>query len=170
METAEIKIQINIPEGKKLVDTKVENGVIIPIFEDKDVELSNTWEVWCIKCERDEFVYIDDYSKIKKSESGKSPVSVSTIQDKNLIKGESRAKAFLALMQLMNLRDEYRQGWEPNYGDDSSDKYAITYYGTAIKCKMFVHYSAILSFQSADIRDKFLENFKELIEQAKELI
>jgi hypothetical protein len=169
METTEIKTQINIPEGKKLVGTKVENGVIIPIFEDKDVELSNTWEEWCRKNKRDEFVYINGYSEIKESEPGEFPVSVSTIQDKNFIKGESRAKAFLALMQLMNLRDEYRQGWEPNYGDHS-DKYVIICHKTAITCGTFRQYNAILSFQSADIRGKFLKNFRELIEQAKEFI
>ena len=125
--------------------------------------------MWCIKNKRDEFAYIDGYSKIKESKPGEFSVSVSTIQDKNLIKGESRAKAFLALMQLMNLRDEYRQGWKPDYRNDS-DKYVITHYGIAITGGTFKHYNAILSFQSADIRDKFLENFKELIEQAKELI
>ena len=69
----------------------------------------------------------------------------------------------------MNLMDEYRQGWEPNWKDDS-DKYVIKFQKAAIKCDVFIYYSHILSFQSADIRDKFLENFRELIEQAKELI
>src|SRR5574344_1460583 len=149
METTEIKIQINIPDGKKLVGTKVENGVIIPIFEDKEVELSNTWEEWCKKNKRNHFFYIDNYSVIEGNETGGFPVSVSTIKDKNLIKGESRAKAFLALMQLMNLRDEYRQGWKPEYRNES-DKYVITCYGTAITGGTFKHYNAILSFQSAD--------------------
>ena len=33
MKTEEIKIQINVPEGMKLVGTKIEDGVIIPQFE-----------------------------------------------------------------------------------------------------------------------------------------
>ena len=168
METTEIKIQINVPEGKKLVGTKVENGVIIPIFKDKEVELSNTWEEWCKKNKSNKFVYIRKDSEIKPFIVAVDEV-LDPIQDKNIIKGESRAKAFLALMQLMNLRDEYRQGWEPNYRDNS-DKYVITCYDTAIIGGTFKHYNAVLSFQSADIRDKFLENFKGLIEQAKEFI
>jgi hypothetical protein len=168
METTEIKIQINIPDGKKLVDTKVENGVIIPIFEDKEVELPNTWEEWCAKTKRAKIVYISSDSEIKTT-IAKVNETVFPVSDKNLIRGESRAKAFLALMQLMNLRDEYRQGWKPEYRNES-DKYVITCYGTAITGGTFKHYNAILSFQSADIRDKFLKNFKELIEQAKELI
>lgn len=168
METEEIKIQINVPEGKKLVGTKVENGVIIPIFEDKEVELPNTWEGWCKKNKGKDFVYINKDSAIKTFIVAVDEV-LDPIQDRNAIKDESRAKAFLALMQLMNLRDEYRQGWKPDYRNDS-DKYVITHYGTAITGGKFKHYNAILSFQSADIRDKFLKNFSGLIEQAKELI
>ena len=166
METTEIKIQINVPEGKKLVGTKVENGVIIPIFEDKEVELSKTWKEWCAKNKRNGFVHINAFSEIDKILLN---ASTCPITDKNLIRGESRAKAIIALMQLMNLMDEYRQGWEPNYKDESV-KYVITCYKTVITGGTFKHYNAILSFQSADIRDKFLENFRELIEQAKELI
>ena len=166
METEEIKIQINVPDGKKLVGTKVENSVIIPIFEDKEVELSKTWKEWCAKNKRNGFVHINAFSEIDEILLN---ASTCPIADKNLIRGESRAKAFLALMQLMNLMDEYRQGWEPNWKDDS-DKYVIKFQKAAIKCDVFIYYSHILSFQSADIRDKFLENFRELIEQAKELI
>src|SRR5574344_1138337 len=168
MKTTEIKIQINIPDGKKLVGTKVENGVIIPIFEDKDVELSNTWEEWCAKNKSNKFVYIRKDSEIKTFIVAFDEV-LDPIQDRNAIKGESRAKAFLALMQLMNLRDEYRQGWKPEYRTES-DKYVITCYGTAITGGTFKHYNAILSFQSAALRDKFFKNFRELIEQAKELL
>src|SRR5574344_1025283 len=105
METTEIKIQITIPDGKKLVGTKVENGVIIPIFEDKEIELSNTWEEWCAKNKRSEFVYIDKNSQIKIPLNIVNEI-IDPSHDKNFIKGESRAKAFLTLMQLINLRDE----------------------------------------------------------------
>jgi hypothetical protein len=131
-------------------------------------ELPNTWEEWCAKNKSNKFVYIRKDSEIKTFIVAVDEV-LDPIQDRNAIKGESRAKAFLALMQLMNLRDEYRQGWKPEYRNES-DKYVITCYGTAITGGTFKHYNAILSFQSADIRDKFLKNFKELIEQAKELI
>src|SRR5574344_1595680 len=168
MKTTEIKIQINIPDGKKLVGTKVENGVIIPIFENKEVELSRTWEEWCAKNKSNKFVYIRKDSEIKTFIVAVDEV-LDPIQDRNAIKGESRAESFLALMQLMNLRDEYRQGWEPNW-KDNSDKYVITCYRTEISCDIFMHYNAILSFQSAEIRDKFYANFKDLIEQAREFI
>jgi hypothetical protein len=131
-------------------------------------ELPNTWEEWCAKNKSNKFVYIRKDSEIKTFIVAVDEV-LDPIQDRNAIKGESRTKAFLALMQLMNLRDEYRQGWKPNYRDNS-DKYVITYHNTAITCDMFIHYNAILSFQSADIRDKFYANFKDLIEQAKEFI
>lgn len=34
MKTEEIKIQIQVPDGKELIETKFENGVIIPVFKD----------------------------------------------------------------------------------------------------------------------------------------
>ena len=168
METKEIKIQINVPEGKILVGTKVENGVIIPIFKDKEAEFSKTWEEWCTKNKRTNFVYINNSSEVKTNIAILNQ-SICPVSDKNLIISESRAKAFLALMQLINLRDEYRQGWEPDW-KDGSDKHIITCFKTVIKCDACMGYNSILSFQSEKIRDKFLENFTELIEQAKELL
>lgn len=165
---------VNKDNQIKYVLPESESGIIIQecfkelYLPEPTKELPNTWEEWCAKNKSNKFVYIRKDSEIKTFIVAVDEV-LDPIQDRNAIKGESRAESFLALMQLMNLRDEYRQGWEPNW-KDSSDKYVITYYDTAIKCDVFLHYSAILSFQSADIRDEFYANFKNLIEQAKEFI
>ena len=75
----------------------------------------------------------------------------------------------LALMQLLVCREVYRQGWKPDL-TTSEPKYIITVINGKIDTSKNHTYSRILSFQSEEIRDKFLENFRDLIEEAKELI
>lgn len=73
-------------------------------------------------------------------------------------------------MQLIQLRDVYRQGWTPDWNDGKKIKYIIYYSrNTVEKCACYKD-SEILSFQTSEIRDKFLNNFRDLIEQAKELL
>lgn len=129
-------------------------------------ELPNSWEEWIKQnpMVKDEY-FIGISSDIHHIEKMNRTNGI----DNHLIDTQKDAEAILALIKLKRLRDTYRQGWKPNY-DDNSDKYVITYYKTAITCDMFIHYNAILSFQSAEIRDKFYANFKDLIEQAKEFI
>lgn len=129
-------------------------------------ELPNSWEEWIKQnpMVKDEY-FIGINSDIHHIEEMNRINGL----DNHLIDTQKDAEAILALIKLKRLRDEYRQGWEPNYGDHS-DKYVIICHKTAITCDMFIHYNAILSFQSAEIRDKFYANFKDLIEQAKEFI
>ena len=81
------------------------------------------------------------------------------------------AKAHLALMQLHQLRDCYRQGWEPNWSD-GEDKYCIvrSYNDTKHLVAAYKGAKVFLSFQSADIARLFLKNFRSLIEAAGDLV
>lgn len=85
------------------------------------------------------------------------------------------AEAHLALAQLHQLRDYYRQGWEPDWSD-GENKYCIVYSGrcsdtnsnyfiTAYTCNRI-----FLSFQTKEIAKLFLENFRGLIEAAGDLV
>ena len=80
-----------------------------------------------------------------------------------------RNRAIEAFKKLIVLRDVYRQGWEPDWEDTSIKQIIISISGGIID-HWANNLSSPLSFQSAEIRDKFLENFKDLIEQAKEFI
>ena len=61
--------------------------------------------------------------------------------------------------------------WEPNWKDFSEDTYpTITKCNNRIlKTSIYTH-DCILTFPTAEIRDAFYENFKELIETCKELL
>ena len=95
--------------------------------------------------------------------------------DKNILPSKQTAEAHLALMQLHQLRDCYRQGWTPDWSD-CNNKYCIIYNG--LYCNTNYNHSIavntytrkFLSFQSKEIAQEFLNNFKDLIEQAGDLI
>ena len=84
-------------------------------------------------------------------------------------------EAHLALMQLRQLRDCYRQGWLPNLKDDS-DKYGIELHYNPIlrniELRVAWHndFSIFLSFPTCELANEFLTNFSDLIEEAGDLI
>ena len=80
-----------------------------------------------------------------------------TPTSKSYVSTKERAEAFLALMQLVELRDAWN-------GDSERHDYLLTLdYG---KLKS----SELLSIKTSELRNKFEEQFKELIETAKELL
>lgn len=86
----------------------------------------------------------------------------------NLLPNKEYAEAILALCQLIQLRDCYRQGWKPDYYKEDN-KYVITYWESHLLTDRYVNRNVILSFQTAELRDEFLKNFKDLIGKTKPL-
>lgn len=131
------------------------------------VELPKTWEEFCSQFKIHGEYYIDTDSSINGDCSGRR----SPIFDKNMLSSKEAAEAHLALMQLHQLRDCYRQGWEPNWLDDDENKYCIVYnsvYNYSISINKSTR--VFLSFQSREIAQLFLDNFRNLIEEARDLI
>ena len=110
---------------------------------------------------------IDSNSDIVVVSSGERLID----SDQNLLPNKQAAEAHLALMQLHQLRDCYRQGWEPNWSD-GEDKYCIvrSYNNTKHLVAAYKGAKVFLSFQSADIARLFLKNFRGLIEAAGDLV
>ena len=154
-------IEIEVPYGKKAVwkDNKV-------IFEDIKPQLPKTWEEFCEqndikKCE----YYLDVTSCIILVADGKRCSS----SDRNLLPSKEAAEAHLALMQLHQLRDCYRQGWKPDLTVPTS-MFAIFYMKGKYSVEEFISSSEFLSFQSKEIANEFLINFRDLIKKAGDLI
>lgn len=80
--------------------------------------------------------------------------------------------AFEALRKLIILRDYYNEGWQPDWSDSSFK--CIIYikvdngYNFIGDCRG--NYPRVLTFKTPEIRDKFLEEQKELLEIAKPLL
>lgn len=157
-------IEIEVPEGKKAIwkDNRV-------IFEDIKPKLPKTWEEFCkIKnLEKSEY-YIDNSSECIKIE-GNGNMQRRLYLDQNVLPSIQAAKAHLALMQLHQLRDCYRQGWKPDLTVPESI-FAIFCKKGKYSVEEFIYSSEFLSFQSKKIAQEFLNNFRDLIEQAGDLI
>ena len=154
-------IEIEVPDGKKAVwkDNKV-------VFEDIKPQFPKTWEEFCEQnmIKKNEY-YLNPASRILESWNDKRDV----FSDRNVLPTRQAAEAHLALMQLHQLRDCYRQGWEPNWRNTSS-KHCIRKQGNSYIVACCGISVTFLSFQSREIAYEFLTNFRELIEQAGDLI
>lgn len=73
------------------------------------------------------------------------------------------------LSQLLYLRDIYRQGWKPDWTNNDI-KYAITNQNDELIKVGNTESNRIFAFQSAEVRDKFYINFKDMLEKIKDLI
>ena len=155
-------IEIEVPDGKKAVwkDGKV-------VFEDIKPQLPKTWEEFCCNNDRKPgesfIVNSSEIQCITEKHERKS------YQDRNLLPSKEAAEQHLALMQLHQLRDCYRQGWKPNYTDDSQKWYILKNHDK-LSVDWNISYSVFLNFQTREIAEQFLNNFKDLIEQAVDLI
>jgi hypothetical protein len=89
--------------------------------------------------------------------------------NKNIFKTEEQAKASLALAQLSQLRDVYRASWVPNW-EGYDLKFCILFNRNTVYIESLQNASEFLSFEDIETAKLFLENFRDLIEQAKPLM
>ena len=89
--------------------------------------------------------------------------------DNNYTKKEN-VFCFEALRKLVILRDYYNEGWQPDWKNNKQTKYTIENYIDELWCESYTTNKKILSFKNDKIRDKFLEEQKELLEIARPLL
>ena len=154
-------IEIEVPDGKKAV---WKNGTIV--FEYIKHKLPKTWEEFCknnpVSDKETCIEYDGNINTIQHSRPRASMV------DKNTLPSYEAAEQHLALMQLHQLRDCYRQGWIPTV--DEVSFVIIKRVRGYLELNSFTYSSKFLSFQSEEIAKEFLDNFRDLIEQAGDLI
>lgn len=110
-------------------------------------ELPKTWEEFC--------------QRYPITDGGEYYIGIAVL-------GEEKAKAMSSFIQLIHLRDCYRNGWKPTF---CREFHFISYdLSNGVVPEHGQFNNRVLSFQSREIRDMFLENFRNLIEQAKEFI
>lgn len=137
--------------------------------EIKEIVLPNSWEEFCemhpVEEDGEEY-YIDVDSNTSYVYKGvRNPEFY-----KNVLPSKEDAEAHLAYMQLHQLRDCYRQGWVPDWKDESQTKWVICLEENILTIEYNYYFSQFLSFQSKEIAEKFFNNFKGLIETAGDLV
>ena len=159
-ETDELTIK---PTNGKVID--LENSDLSVgkiVFKKKENELPTKWE----DLKKLKGYYVNDLSEIFKLRNANMSIS------KNLFPTKAEAEACLALSQLCQLRDAYNGEPLANWCDwsDANTKYCICFYEDKICKSKNRGDENILSFKTDKLRDKFAENFEELILTAKPLL
>ena len=155
MENKELKIEV--PQGYEI---DKENSTFEKIVFKKIVGLPKSWE---------NLIKIDGYYVSSQSDIKYCYENCADSINRNVFPTKEEAEACLALAQLCQLRDRYNDGWKPDWNDDEP-KYAIKISNNRTTVCVLTATSSVLSFKSFNLRDEFLENFRDLIETAKPLL
>lgn len=168
-----IKFNYMEPERKKLTIPdgwefdKLENGEII--LKTKEPTLPDTWED-CMRVIED--VEYMDYDTELITFKVSDLLKEGELDEENFNSlPRGMGKPMLALCQLLICRNAWwkKLGWKPDWKEDSL-KYVIEIREGAACGNAFYSLSHVLAFPTKEVRDKFLESFKDLIEEAKELL
>lgn len=154
-------LNIEIPSGHEIdqENTNLSEGKIV--FKQTKKGLPKTWEdLGMVKG-----YYIGALSGISPFDGGES-----TINNRNTFATVELAEASIAMAQLSQLREVYRDGWKPNWEDENQKKYTIYFRGNEVIKYYNFDMHKFLCFQTPEIRDEFLNNFRDLIETAKPLM
>ena len=157
METKQELLTLN---GKEyLLD--IEQAEQLGLLKEKDSRVKN-WEEF-----KEKYRYKTSYY------AGPDNV-VNTICDPGIIQcarqlTSHEAKAIAAFSQLLKLRRDWVEEWEPDW-EDESKKYVLRIWRNHICFEVERNNSAALSFPTEKMAKDFLETFRELITEAKILI
>lgn len=157
------QFKIQIPEGHQidLENSSLESGIIK--FKPIKKQLPKTWE---------EINTIEEGYFINPDSIVFKYTNIQTTQNnQNIYPTKEMAKASIALAKLSVLRNIYRDGWTPNWKDEQYHrKYIIYKFNYRLRKEDYKNTHHFLAFQSEEIRDEFLNNFEELIEEASPLL
>jgi len=90
------------------------------------------------------------------------------VDDRNVCPSQKSAEAHLAMIQLEQLRDCWRQGWKPIW--DISHKWCIRLDNNELYVGLCTDISRFLTFPTREMAEEFLKCFRDLIEKAGDLI
>jgi hypothetical protein len=116
--------------------------------------------------------YVDDDSEVCTALNFDFGYSTD-LYNQNVFPTEAEAEACLSLSQLCQLRDAYNS--EPlanwcDWNDTTQLKYCIYFNSNKISVGLWCNSHWVLSFKTSELRDEFLINFHDLIQQAKPLL
>ena len=157
MENKELKIQV--PQGYEIDKEKSTFENIV--FKKVD-DLPKSWE----NLETINGFYVNSASDIVKVKGEAYAVE----DNKNVFPTKEEAEACIALAQLCQLRGRYNDGWKPDWNNGKEYKYSIVINHGRPFVETYFNVQKVLSFKTEELRDKFLENFRDLIEIAKPLL
>lgn len=158
METKNI---INITEGFEIdKEQSTERQIVLRKIDNR----ARSWEEYCKKMEGKSSYYYDGlFEKIKSSKFGSSPL-LAEFEDKEDI------ETLVAFCKLFHLRRDWVGEWKPDWKNKKQWKFSIVSDTDKIEKGIGRTLSRSLSFPTEEMRDEFIETFKDLLEIAKPLL
>jgi len=151
-------LKIEIPEGYEI---NQEKSTFEKIVFKRSKKLPKTWE---------ELEVVSGYFVNEKSEVLKLTSFKCLRANQNIFATEEQAKAAIALAQLSQLREVYRNGWVPDWENCSQDKWSIYPNKETFTIQIFWSCGSFLSFPTKKIAQEFLDTFPWLLTRAKPLM
>ena len=155
-------IEISLDTAKRWYEQGGEyRDIALTAFKEHELigdRLPKTWDEYCIK-------HGEDGDKIKASLN----TAYMTI-NRYVFSDCKQAQAHIAKMKLHLLRDEYRQGWVPEWGNIDESKFVIEMVENELTVENYGITRHFLAFQDEITANEFLTNFRDLIEEAGDLI
>lgn len=140
--------------------------IALQAFTEKEltkVDLPKTWEEFCKN-----YPVQKGECWLSGSDTIRQALCCGTRTYKNWIPSKKSAEAHLAMIQLEQLRDCWWNDWEPDY--NCSTKYIIKWDKNDLIVATSGRIRAFLIFPTRKMAEEFLKCFKDLIEQARDLI
>jgi hypothetical protein len=161
-----LEMEWNLPQGYQFVD---ENGNVINAtkiaLEKKKKEYPKTYEECC---------------KVLNLPVRDLDILDNMLDATEIIYRKNLDRLLNSFRKLLICRDAYwklygeemglGKPWEPDWKNDEQFKYVIICRRNCVIKDTFTAKDVILAFPTAEMRDAFYENFKELIEMCKELL
>lgn len=148
------------------------DGILIDIdgnFIDSNPTLSIDNTTYVSKKDFNKIPTVDDAIIWLEEENKLCEVEIN--YDKEFYTSEEMYNAFEALKDLIFLRDYYNENWQPDWNDNYNEmKWIIHINNNKITTDYIYSINKILCFKTMEIRDKFLNDQRKLIEIAKPLL
>ena len=166
-----VKEEASTSEKELFIEKLNEQGYVYDLNDPrviykKEKELPKTWKEFCKNNPTTSKEYFIRQDSIV---APMIPSYRDITRDANLLPSREYAEAMLALCKLIQLRDCYNDGWKPDW-NNSETKYAIHARNNKLEVSTVGTVSFVLTFKTDELRQAFLNNFRDLIEQAKLLL
>lgn len=159
METKNI---INVPEGYEIDrEQSTERQIVLRKIENKR---ARSWKEYCEKMKgKDSYFYNNAIRRIVDSQFGSEPV-LSEFEDMEDV------ETLEAFSKLLRLRKDWVGEWKPDWTNEDQTKFTIISAKNKIDDSISDFINSPMSFPTKEMRDEFIETFKDLLEIAKPLL
>ena len=145
--------------------------IALQAFTEKELNpLPRSWKEFCTQYNtiKDDEHYIDVNSNILQVNNMIPNHDRLEIADRNICPSKKSTKAHLAMIQLEQLRNCWWNGWKPEW--NNCKKYIIKWDENNLTVLTAERIHAFLVFPTKEMANEFLNCFRDLIEQAGDLI